>query len=169
MPKILLLLLSAIILTGCANNKKMVLNRPFDEKLAHEMLMPGKNEIKGSALLRQVGGGIVTCAGNQVFLMPVTERARQWTFITYGSDEKGYFDVSRGGYIFEGADKLFSMVKTTNCDAQGNFIISDIADGQFFAFTRITWHSGGYIQGGTVMQKVSLSGAQKINIVLSGQ
>jgi hypothetical protein len=75
---ILTVTLLVALLSGCAANRQASLTTPFDKAQAQRMLEPGANSIRGSALMRQVGGGVVTCAGGQVFLMPVTEAAKEW-------------------------------------------------------------------------------------------
>ena len=53
--------------------QKVQLTSTFDEPLAKRQMEAGPNTVEGSALIRQQGGGIVTCAGNNVWIIPVTE------------------------------------------------------------------------------------------------
>ena len=49
----------------------------FDEEEIRRYSEPGTSGVKGQAFLRQQGGGIVTCAGSEVFLVPATPYYRQ--------------------------------------------------------------------------------------------
>ncbi|MBP7370582.1 MAG: hypothetical protein KA902_04010, partial [Arenimonas sp.] len=62
----------SILLTGCMTAPTITLTTPFDSDYAQKMLADGTNMVKGSALIRQAGGGVVTCAGNEVLLIPNT-------------------------------------------------------------------------------------------------
>lgn len=162
--------LMAIALSACGPNK-IKIAVPFDENQAKAMLAPGENQVNGSALIRQSGGGIVTCAGNIVILMPVTAYARQWAKHVYGTEQDGYRPTAGLGLEFEGANTFFKNVKSTNCDVEGRFSFLNIADGEFYVFTKINWtvqdQFGPVIQGGSIMKKIALSGGEKVETVLS--
>ena len=154
--------------TGCTSGPQiMPLQAPFDAAAAKRQLAPGSNTVHGSGLIRQIGGGVVTCAGGTVFLMPATDAAKEWAQVLYGSDQGGFFDVGRRSVQFPGADELFGAVRMANCDAQGGFKFDHVADGTFLVFTRITWMAGRLLQGGSVMRSVSLSGGETVDVVLS--
>jgi hypothetical protein len=131
------------------------------------MLEPGTNSIRGSALIRQQGGGVVTCAGQSVTLMPVADIAREWSGHLFGSTSGGY----ASNYVV--AAKKFNntdwstVAKTTLCDAQGNFRFDRVADGEFYVFTSITWTVGYRVQGGMLMKPVKLDGSTMADIVLA--
>lgn len=156
-------------LLGCGN-RSALLQAPFDAVAARKTLN-GPNAIKGSALIRQRGGGVVTCAGNPVFLMPVTARAREWAEHVYESTEGGYRAAGGRGVVFDESDAVFAATKTASCDTAGNFKFEAIGDGQFYVFTRITWIAGAGIyqslQGGSIMKPVTVSGGSTTEIVLS--
>lgn len=170
MKKLITMALTAIALSACGP-ATVKINAPFDENQAKAMLAPGKNQVSGSALIRQAGGGIVTCAGNMVLLMPVTEYAKQWARHVYGTDQNGYRPTAGRGIEFEGADTFFKNVKSTNCDVEGKFTFQNIADGEFFVFTKINWtvqdQFGPVIQGGSIMRRIALSNGEKVETVLS--
>ena len=157
----------AILIAGCAANKTVRLSRPFDGEHARSQLQDGPNTINGSALIRQAGGGIVTCAGNPVYLMPVTDTAKEWASHVYGSWNAGFRNAATQGVMFKNADEFMATVRTSICDPNGSFKFEHVANGEFFVFTRIVWHVGGEIQGGSVMRAVKVDGTSNPTIVLS--
>lgn len=151
---------------GCAN-RSITLAVPFDEAAAKQQMQGGTNTVRGSALIRQAGGGIVTCAGNPVFLMPVTATAKEWAAHVYDSEEGGFRSASGRGVMFKNPEPFMTVVKSANCDTQGNFKFEKVADGHFYVFTRITWRVGDYLQGGSIMRPTKLTGGSEVDVMLS--
>ena len=158
--------LVAALVTGCASPRIIKPHVPFDAAAAQRQLADGPNGIKGSALIRQNGGGVVTCAGETVFLMPATDAASEWAVAVYGSRSGGFHGAMTRGMTFEGRSDLFGAVRSATCDAQGSFKFDHVADGTFYVFTRIVW-TAGMLQGGSIMRAVTLSGGQSVDLVLS--
>lgn len=157
----------AAILAGCAVTKPPVaLTTRFDVQQAQEMVRPGVNIISGSALIRQNGGGVVTCAGLPILLVPNTAYASERMSVIYRNAERGFVAVSNGITFTPDDPAYMKNTRTTVCDAQGKFAFNDVADGRFFVLSNIVWNVGGP-QGGTVMQAVAVSGGQAREIVLS--
>lgn len=164
---VLAMTVAVACLAGCATNRAVTLTAPFDAAAAKAQLADGSNSIKGSALIRQVGGGVVTCAGGSVFLMPATAMANEWATYVYGNPNGGYFNASGLGMQFEGGQEMYAATKQTTCNAQGAFSFDRVADGEFLVFTRITWLVGYAQQGGSIMRRVKLAGGQATEVVLS--
>ena len=165
---------------ACGMNQAITIKAPFDESQAKTMLLPGSNQIKGSGLIRQAGGGVVTCAGNNVILMPVTNCAREWAKHVFGSDIEGYYSTDMYRSItFPGAELFLNTVRLTKCDAAGFFNFTNVADGSFYVITRINWTVPVYTrignrltvqdesQGGSIMKSVTLSRGSKVEVTLS--
>jgi hypothetical protein len=164
-----------MLLSACASRvytpppppPRITLNGHFDRAQAQRMLEPGTNSLRGSALIRQQGGGVVSCAGQTVTLLPVSDIAREWSGHLFGSTSGGY----QNAYVV--AAKNFtntewsSLAKTALCDAQGNFRFERVADGEFYVFTSITWTVGYRLQGGMLMKLVKLDGATMADLVLA--
>ena len=127
----------------------------------------GGNSIKGSALIRQVGGGVVTCAGNEVELFPSSAYADERMLAIYGSNSAGYSEY--GSLLIEDLPDIQYLFKSkeTFCDAQGFFKFSNLPDGSYYVVTSVVWHVGSDSQGGALMQAVRLSGGQEAEVVLS--
>jgi hypothetical protein len=103
---------------------------PFDYSEHQGYAKPGTNGINGKAVLTQKGGGVVTCAGNRVLLMPATSYFREmfWHMIVTGSEptppRKTHPDLK-------------NMIRRTQCDGQGSFTFSEIPDGTWFLLTQV--------------------------------
>jgi hypothetical protein len=71
-------------LVGCAELTK-VPGGSFDPRGAAHIHQEGNNTITGEAFLRQNGGGVVTCAGYDVRLVPNTPYASKRMYVIYGN------------------------------------------------------------------------------------
>ena len=130
------------------------------------MLRPGTNTIKGSGLIRQQGGGVVTCAGNEVVLIPATAYSTERMKAIYPSAEGGLTVL--GEIRFEpNPPEYRTTVRTTKCDAQGSFVYDRVADGKFFVVSSVVWYVRDIRQGGNMMKSVTLSGGETKTVVLS--
>ncbi|MEJ2217580.1 MAG: hypothetical protein P8099_13300 [Gemmatimonadota bacterium] len=140
---------------------------PSDVETATARLEPGKGTIKGSAVLRQRGGRVVTCAGNEVFLIPATESASKELRRIFGSDE-GY--VNRGGNVVTGGGRLVRPPqpnRSTACDPQGYFTFSNVRAGKWYVMTNVVWSANGDYQGGTLLGTAEVAEGEASEIVLS--
>lgn len=172
MSKTLLIFATVILLiSGCTGPKKIVLNNSFNAEQAKEMIAEGPNSLRGSALIRQNGGGVVTCAGKDVNLVPATAYAIERQTVLYQSSERGYNSAGYSGRRPNFADTPAAysrLVRTTTCDAQGFFKFEKVANGTFFVTTEITWKVSDYSrEGGALMQSVSLNSGESKEIVLA--
>jgi hypothetical protein len=165
MRNLLLVLLLAV--AGCAAPRAVVISAPFDAQQAQAMLAPGNNAITGSALMRQNGGGVVTCAGNEVFLIPATGYAQTRLGAIYGSSNMS--PVYRPRLDFQpDPPGYMSAMRTTRCNAQGFFTFDHLADGDFFVQVSIVWKTGAYIyEGGSLIQRVAVHGGQTIDVTMA--
>lgn len=162
-----ILLMSFILLCSCAQKAQQVdLNTPFDVEQAETLLKNGKNTISGNAFLRKAGGGVVTCAGSEVYLIPATQYAKDRIFILYGDTNSG---LSNKQVVFVPYNAEYrKLEKTTICDSQGNFSFENTADGEFFVVTGVAWMADRYTpQGGSLMKKVNVSGGETKKIVIT--
>ena len=160
---------ATLVFAGCAvQPQTYTMQKSFDEALAKTMVMAGKNTIKGSALVRQNGGGVVTCAGNEVIAIPVTQYADERMWLLYGSYQRGFRHVGMGGFVITNENPAYrSLVLKTTCDAQGGFKFGNVADGSFYVATQVKWSVGTQPQGGALMLKVNVWKGEEKEIVLS--
>jgi hypothetical protein len=139
----------------------------FNEADAKAML-PGGSSVTGSAFIRQQGGGVVSCAGGVVLLIPKTAYAGEWARHVYGADSgPGYRPAMLRGINFLDSDAFSRTVRTTNCDVSGRFNFDRVGDGCFYVVSKVTWTVGYETQGGSIMRSIELSGGEKKDIVLS--
>lgn len=168
MKKLICLAVAALAIGGCAvPAKKVQLTSQFSYDEAIKKIAPGKGTVKGSALLRQNGGGVVTCAGNEVSLIPVTGYSYERIVAIYGSSESGY---ATSAPMFEGVDGEYKRAMlTTRCDAQGYFKFENVGSGDFFVTTSVLWKVQYAMNGGALMQRVSISGDETKELVLTAK
>jgi hypothetical protein len=161
----------ATMLIGCAAPTSpfapvFEISASFDAAHARRLLQEGSNSVKGNAFMRQRGGGVVTCAGQAVRLVPATQYARQRFFALYGSNESGSQRGQR--YRFNpDPPEYYANTREQKCDSQGNFLFERVADGEFFVATQITWQVGYSAEGGNLMQRVAVSGGKTVSIIMA--
>jgi hypothetical protein len=143
------------------------------------MLKIGQNKITGSALIRLASGSVISCAGLPVYLVPATGYATERMQHLFKSTTSGYSSINMIAHIpkltpsFSPDYTDFHLLrKKSICDAQGYFEFENIADGQFYVLTTITWHVASsqyesYVYGGSLMERVSAFDGQKVRVVLS--
>lgn len=120
----------------------------------------GPATLNGQAFLTTRGGDVKTCAGNEVQLYPANQ-----------FDLKLLNAFSRGDKIIDYAPQMASItqanIRTTVCDAGGNFEFNNIPAGPWLIKTEVRWDAGTadqvFPQGGYLIRGVSLKpGATKI-------
>lgn len=135
----------------------------------------GSRTVSGQAFLRQAGGNVVTCAGEEVFLTPSTNYARERIAALYGNLSSGYNPIT-GGRRVTTQDQFYTQYRSdsrkTNCDAQGNFLFRDVPPGDYFLLTTVRWivPRNEYItnqEGGGLMKAVSVRGTDVTNLILT--
>lgn len=177
--KNLLVLALALGLTGCAiNQQKPItynLTNEFDSLSAQQQLMPGDGAIRGTAFLRQQGGGVVTCAGQFVHLIPVTEYASERIQILYPyapkigeTSYKNLRDELRVKRDFIPDEPEYrEHSKATKCDGQGEFLFENLKDGQYYIQTSVTWQVQYSPQGGLLISKAEVLNGKSPRIIMS--
>ena len=78
--------------------------------------------------MRQVGGGVVTCAGSRVQLMPDTKYFREFHNLRNWNITPENFNFKASSYIRE-----------TTCDAQGSFKFENLPSGKWIVKTNVSW------------------------------
>jgi hypothetical protein len=120
----------------------------------------GRQHYQGQGFLRQQGGGVVTCAGSTVLLMPATSFFREFInhYRSGRNPELGGVGVDPG---------LRAMIKQSQCDAQGNFAFSSLPDGRWFVVTEVKWTVRYAQQGGALMQELSVANGETAQVLLT--
>lgn len=107
----------------------------------------GDGAIEGQAFLRQQGGGVVTCAGDEVLIFPATPSMQR--MVARIRAERSRVDLSASPSYARGGRK-------TICDAQGNFRVDGLPPGEWFVNTDVIWTVGYYQQGGGLIGRVTV-------------
>ena len=149
----------------------------FDAAATKEQLHPGDNTIAGSAFLQMKDGGVTLGSGREVLLFPVNEFSSEWIKHWFGGTSKGFRQSFWGSPKFANIpQEFFDLKKTIVANAKGEFSFKNLADGEYYVVTSITWtittrQSNGYTTerdgGGHIFQKVAVSGGETQEIVLT--
>jgi hypothetical protein len=116
--------------------------------------------------MRQQGGGVVTCAGQPAWLIPATNYAIERLGYIYGGGESGANRFQ--GFLFSPDPSEYrSSMRSTKCDAQGNFAFEEVADGEYFVTTSVQWVVNYAQQGGNLMQRLRVGNGKIANVVMS--
>lgn len=101
--------------------------------------------------MRQRGGGVVTCAGEDVTLMADTP---------YVAEAR--VALLRGESLPPDGPRHLadSIVKKTMCDAHGNFAFSGVVPGEYLLSTEVTWMAGDDQQGGGMEKPITVSAGE---------
>jgi hypothetical protein len=149
------------MITGCATYQpqppvQMQTTFNYEEHRAYSQT--GTSTIRGQGFLRQKGGGTVTCAGNEVILVPATSFFRE------------FIRLLRTGKIpaTENVDSSYKAIfKQSQCDAQGNFLFDNLPSGNWLVMTEVRWSIGYSQQGGVLMKEISISNNESVQVLLT--
>ena len=170
MKKIFCCSLFFVLLTGCFTTTYDV-KSSFDIKAASYVNQKGNSLIEGQAFLNQKGGGVVTCAGKNVSLLPVTEFASERMMILYKNIERGYLNYTAATMIQispEAPPEYYSTGRQARCDAQGNFKFKNLPAGkEFYITTTVMWEVDYIPEGGYLMLKVKTKANEIIEVILN--
>jgi hypothetical protein len=144
----------------------------FNESEIAWSKLAGANTVKASALLRQQGGGVVTCAGGGITLIPAGAYADERIRRIYGNTSKAFWDpplIDPNPRVPNPEPGYLQAQITRTCDPQGFAIFSGLADGDYYATAQIYWSMPGQLtsEGGYLMQRVSVRGGETKDVVLS--
>ena len=119
----------------------------------------GDGSIVGQGFMRQVGGGVVTCAGAQVIAVPSTQYTRE----RFAAALSGLQVNDPDAHTFA----TLGVTKLSRCDAQGNFTIENLRPGTWLVATDVTWMVGYSAQGGSVVGEAQVSEGKATQIILT--
>ena len=149
----------SILFAGCAIRQPVEMQTKFDYAAHKPYTQLGSNTIKGQGFMRQQGGGVVTCAGSAVYLMPAT---------SFFGEAIDYVRRGNDPQVAAKIDPAYkSMLKQSQCDAQGNFSFTKLPTGAWFVMTEVKWTVGYSGQGGTLMQQVSVANGEVVQVLLT--
>ena len=141
---------------------------PWPEEEYSKLNIDGDCEITGQAFLRTRGGDVKTAAGSEVILSPVTSYSRQFVEIV--------IQQARQGVDLAPADgRVFKYIKKTNAGVSGDFRFKNVAEGDYYLYTTVTWEAlnpyGQDLsrQGGWVYRKVTVKSGGENHFIVTGQ
>lgn len=168
---------TSAFLVGCVSTgparQTINVNEPFDAAVAMEMIADGDGRLNGAAFLRQQGGGVVTCAGNQVRLLPATGYALERMAGIYGNPFSlgevkyvGVYSPRVNAVVLPDPDEYSRISRSTTCDAQGNFEFQGIKDGRYFVATHVVWRVRSE-EGGALASLISVKNGKAAKVIMS--
>lgn len=166
--RLLVIAVLANLATACAPTVLTIAPTPVDMEMASALLGHGTSTVKGSALLRQRGGGVVTCAENPVYLVPATPSVTQQIRQIFGG-ESGY--VAHGGDTVIGGGTVVAPIepnRMTTCNAQGFFSFANVRAGRWHVMTTVLWTIGDSHQGGALLRTAEVADGAEVEVVLTG-
>ena len=165
----LLAALAAWFLAGCATpTPPAPLQSTFNADEVAFIHEQGTNTIEGNAFLRQRGGGVVTCAGEIVALIPKGTYSTELMVRLYGAATvPGYRPYYLGRNAPVGPKAFYFASRHTVCDSDGRFKFENVAAGSYFVRCAVKWEVQS-IQGGYLMEPVTFAGSDEVrNVVLT--
>ncbi len=167
----LIVTLFLLTLMSCVQTQAVDFQNNADGYAAHRK--KGSGVVFGQAFLRKRRGGVIDCAGESVLLVPNTgpfkESVAIWRSgirpVAASGHKVGVFRDRVSEPQFEG------VIRTTICDAQGNFRFENLPTVSWIIFTRVTWQSGEYdIENGRdLISEVTPKSGEERRILLTGR
>ena len=123
----------------------------------------GNSTVKGQAFLKTRGGDVKTAAGNEVNLNPVTTYSIEWY-------EKSYLLAHR---IVPADPRMRTYVTKQVADGSGRFTFKNVAPGEYFVTSTVTWEAPtGYqgaliVQGGVVSKRITVKDGDDIEVIVT--
>ena len=156
----------ALVVTACAPVTPSVTATvtAFDASEVAFIHQGGPNSLRGQAFLRQRDGGVVTCAGQRVWLYPEGGHSRERIGNIYGTTLMAAQAKAR---VDDPSAEYLRHTRQTICDAQGNFAFEGIANGRYFVVTSVVWDVGGLPQGGHVMAPIALTNGESKRLIIA--
>jgi hypothetical protein len=159
MNKILMVVLCATLLSGCVKMPKPVALPVFPQSEYDALKLTGKETLSGQAFLKTMGGDVKVAAGSQVVLMPKTSYT-DFQFATCMMVRCEQEDM-----------RAAKFEKVTTADAEGKFEFDDIAAGEYYIQTIVTWmrpsSSGLRQEGGALMSKATVKPGAKNSVMVT--
>ena len=132
----LLALTFVLTFSGCSTPAVQYTDRPVFPHGEYNALQKadlGNGEIRGQAFLRTIGGDVRLAAGYTAGLYPWTSYAENfWSNVVVNK-----LPIKRK--TLEQSKIIDSKSQTTTCDAEGNFVFSNVTDGEYYIAIPVIW------------------------------
>jgi len=158
-----------LILTSCATAPAFQTQSTYDRDQVSWSFKEGTGKIEGDGFLMRRDGMLVKCAGQGVFLVPVSEYSiERFTFI-YGTPNGGYNTAGYGRRIADDPDPVYvEDHRSSFCDVDGKFTFDNLPAGEYFVQTAVIWQVNDYVnEGGTVSRRVKVEEGKTSKVSLT--
>jgi hypothetical protein len=169
MVRIIIASIFAALVAGCATTEPIKLATSFNAEEVAWAKKKGTGTLIGSAVIQTQGGTPRSCAAREVALTPVAAYSTERIQNIYGNTTKGFRGVLQGSMKLPDDPGYQASHIVSVCDAQGSFHFDDLASGEYFVVTTITWVTPGSIipEGGVLMRRVKIEAGRTVRTVLS--
>ena len=148
--------------TGCVATPEV--KSKFNASEAAFINKTGNGTIRGQAFLRRNDGMVVYAAGSDVRLIPKSTYADERMNLIYGGGKIGRYVQPVNNNA-----QYISMTKVTRANGEGRFEFKNVADGDYYVVTPVSWMAGDIRQGGSLMERVTIRGGNNVDLVMTGQ
>ena len=178
MKKLIALILSLGIASCATSPSAQFYERkiPLDESALSWVLMDGNSVISGNSFIRDnlaINQGPHTCAGYEVNLVPEDAYFKEELGLFFDNFENSFWDRNTQFYEYSLDDAASKYTKQTTCDSQGNFEFRDVAEGNYYLITAVSYEGGPFrtfpptMKGGWLLKKIYVDGISNQRVVVS--
>jgi hypothetical protein len=147
---------AAIGLGGCAQRPAVPINTPITAAELAPYKKPGRATVVGHASLRREGAAAVTCAGQQVFLIPA---------IAYNRAMIAALRAGQNPVPGPNVGSSESYWKRSVCDARGRFRFRNVPAAAWYVSIAVRWKDQADL--GAVVKEVRVPNVGTVDVALS--
>jgi hypothetical protein len=151
-------ILASLAVSGCVRQERKI-EVAFSASEHEPYLKEGTGIVTGQAFLRQQGGGVVRCSGEEVVLLPATSFFRE-IVQTYKSGFQPSTD-------WRADERYKKLPRKVFCDADGKFKIEKLPSGSWYILSQVRWAVGNASQGGQLLEEVQIKANTTTDVILS--
>lgn len=161
--RLVLCLVSLGAISGCALGGQEIAAafNPDDAAYIHQK---GTGRIEGEAFLRRNDGMVVTAAGSEVYLVPVTQYTQARMRAIYGA---GKITSLHPG-IKDTPPEFYDYQRATKANSQGAFSFEGLVPAEYYVVTTVLWNAGDISQGGSIYERVSVKKDETTTVIMTG-
>lgn len=167
-PRLVLAIFVAVLAAGCITTTT-VERIPFPVAEYEALLKTGTGKVTGQAFLRTQGGDVITAAGSEVILNPVTSYSNQW----YAAYQANVLNRLNTTILSEPDPRILRYFLQTTADASGQFEFNNVPPGDYYVTTSVTWFPTGRYsriqQGGFISRRIQVSNEATTEVIISSR
>lgn len=152
----MLALAGAAAIAGCAQRPAVTIDTPITAAELAPYARPGRAVVAGRALLRRPGGSAVTCAGQQVFLIPA---------IAYNRATIAALRAGRQPVAGPNVGSSASHWRRSTCDARGRFRFRNVPAAAWYVSIAVRWKEPPH--DGAVVREIRVPRAGVVSVLLT--